>query len=152
MLVRRTGYSFSCVLTPSLTQATRFTGGPNHDGLRMIGQLSRPGIKAASGWDRLLSFPAAERHPRTHTLRAKPSPGYAHIYAYWPKQRERSAIIGILDGSCLPYSPKLGADGKVIGNQGEWLAFPTQYPDFVPMPNVLPQRGQVVLLRADGQS
>lgn len=29
-----------------------------------------------------------------------------------------------------------------IGNEGEWLAFPKQYPDFKPMPNFLPERNR----------
>jgi hypothetical protein len=29
-----------------------------------------------------------------------------------------------------------------IGNKGEWLAFPSQYPDFKPMPNFLPERNR----------
>ncbi len=40
----------------------------------------------------------------------------------------------------LPYDSALGADAKVIGNRGDWQAFPSSYPNFQPMANWLPER------------
>jgi hypothetical protein len=62
-------------------------------------------------------------------------PGYSHVYAYWPKQRSAFGDHWYPDGRVKPYDSD-------IGNQGEWLAFPSQYPDFKPMPNFLPERNR----------
>ena len=62
-------------------------------------------------------------------------PGYSHIYAYWPRQRSAFGDHWYPDGIVKPYASD-------IGNQGEWLAFPSQYPDFNPMPNFLPERNR----------
>jgi hypothetical protein len=40
----------------------------------------------------------------------------------------------------VPFDSGIGEDGKPIGNRGDWLAFPSQYPDFKPMANFLPLR------------
>jgi hypothetical protein len=60
-------------------------------------------------------------------------PGFTHLYVYWPRQRSQFGDHWYPDGTVIPYSP-------TIGNRGEWLAFPNQYPDFRIMPNFLPQR------------
>jgi hypothetical protein len=60
-------------------------------------------------------------------------PGFSHLYVYWPRQRSQFGDHWYPDGTVIPYSP-------VIGNKGEWLAYPNQYPDFRIMPNFLPQR------------
>ena len=61
------------------------------------------------------------------------SPGFSNLYVYWPRQRTQFGDHWFPDGTVIPYSP-------VIGNKGEWLAYPNQYPDFRIMPNFLPQR------------
>ena len=60
------------------------------------------------------------------------SPGFSHLYAYWPRQRSQYGDHWYPDGTVIPYSP-------TIGNNGEWLAYPNQYPDFRIMPNFQPQ-------------
>jgi hypothetical protein len=55
-------------------------------------------------------------------------PGYSHIYAYWPHQRSEFGDHWYSDGWVAPF-----------GN-GDWLLYPSQYPDFRPMPNWQPQR------------
>jgi hypothetical protein len=59
--------------------------------------------------------------------------GFSHLYVYWPRQRSQFGDHWYPDGTVIPYSP-------VIGNKGEWLAYPNQYPHFKIMPNFLPQR------------
>ena len=66
-------------------------------------------------------------------LPGETNPGYWHIYAYWPKQRSAYGDHWYPDGTVKPFAPALG-------NRGDWLAYPNQYPDFVPMPDWLPQR------------
>jgi hypothetical protein len=61
------------------------------------------------------------------------APGFSHLYVYWPRQRSQFGDHWYPDGTVIPYSP-------VIGNKGEWLAYPNQYPNFRIMPNFLPQR------------
>jgi FG-GAP-like repeat len=61
------------------------------------------------------------------------APGFSHLYVYWPRQRSQFGDHWYPDGTVIPYSP-------VIGNKGEWLAYPNQYPHFRIMPNFLPQR------------
>jgi hypothetical protein len=61
------------------------------------------------------------------------TPGLTHLYVYWPKQRSQYGDHWYADGTVVPYD-------NTIGNRGEWLAYPSQYPDFKPLPNFLPQR------------
>ena len=61
------------------------------------------------------------------------APGESELYVYWPRQRSEWGDHWRSDGTVVPYS-------NTIGNQGEWLAYPAQYPDFKPMPNFTPQR------------
>jgi hypothetical protein len=61
------------------------------------------------------------------------SPGFSNLYVYWPRQRTQFGDHWFPDGTVIPYDP-------VIGNKGEWLAYPNQYPDFRILPNFLPQR------------
>jgi hypothetical protein len=68
-------------------------------------------------------------------LPGETAPGYSHIYAYWPKQRSSFGDHWYPDGMVKPYS-------NTIGAEGDWLAYPNQYPDFKPMPNFLPQRNR----------
>jgi hypothetical protein len=58
-----------------------------------------------------------------------------HVYVYWPKQRSLWGDLWYPDGYVLPYS-------NTIGNKGDWLAYPNQYPNFKVMPNHLPERGR----------
>jgi hypothetical protein len=116
-------------------------GASNHTGVSMSGNYPGPGQGTPAdgrGWFLFL----LQNDVQNAVLSGETYPGFAHIYAYWPKQRDPFGDHWYPDGFCLPYSSKLGADGKVIGNRGDWLAFPAQYPNFVKMPNVLPARGQ----------
>ena len=61
------------------------------------------------------------------------APGESELYVYWPRQRSEWGDHWRSDGMVVPYS-------NTIGNQGEWLAYPAQYPDFKPMSNFTPQR------------
>jgi len=61
------------------------------------------------------------------------APGYTDLYVYWSRQRSQWGDHWYPDGSVLPYDP-------TIGNKGEWLAYPAQYPDFQPYPQFIPQR------------
>src|SRR5207247_270127 len=91
-----------------------------------------PGIKPAAdgtGFFNFLLQNDKEGRP------GETAPGYTHIYAYWPEQRSNFVDHWYPDGSVLPYS-------STIGNKGEWLAYPAQYPDFHAMPNELPLMGK----------
>ena len=68
------------------------------------------------------------------SLGGENQPGFSKVYAYWPYQRSGYGDHWFSDGSVIPYSP-------VIGNMGDWLAYPAQYPDFVAMPKWQPYRG-----------
>ena len=61
------------------------------------------------------------------------TPGFSHLYVYWPGQRSQWGDHWYPDGTVVPYS-------STIGNKGEWLAYPAEYPDFKPLPNFTPQR------------
>ena len=100
-----------------------------HTGLRIRGGNSQaPGVpppRDGSGW---FTF-VLQNANRGGVL-----PGYQEIYSYWPWQRTNYGDHWYSDGWVSPYSP-------VIGNKGDWLAYPAQYPDFVPIPNWQPVRG-----------
>src|SRR5207253_10815868 len=66
------------------------------------------------------------------SLAGEVAPGYANLYVYWPKQRSEYGDHWYPDGKVMPSDP-------TIGNNGEWLAYPAQYPGFKPLPNFLPQ-------------
>lgn len=77
-------------------------------------------------------------------------PGPSHLYVYWPRQRYR--IIGAPVGRqwgdhWMPTgeaNPRIdaahlvGEDGQAVANRGEWVAFPSQYPDWKPMADFTP--------------
>ena len=108
------------------------TGG--HNGTRIIGHSpSTPGTpppRDGTGWFVFLLQSNKGRTGRAGEVQ----PGFGHVYAYWPFQRTGYGDHWYSDGTVIPYSP-------VIGNKGDWLAYPAQYPDFVPMPNWQPVRG-----------
>jgi FG-GAP-like repeat len=55
-------------------------------------------------------------------------PGYTQVYSYWPYQRGN-------------YGDLWYPDGWVSGGWGLWMLYPSQYPDFSPLPNWQPIRG-----------
>jgi outer membrane biosynthesis protein TonB len=115
--------------------------GSNHDGLRLSGNYPGPGIKAPADGTGFFLFLLQD----TFLGNGRPGetdPGYSHIYAYWPRQRDNFGDHWFPDGFVVPYSSALGADGNVIGNRGDWQAFSANYPDFQIMPNFLPQRNR----------
>jgi hypothetical protein len=81
-----------------------------------------------------------------------PSPGKSQLYVYWPKQRTRIngappgmqwGDIWTPPGAALPYidaQHQVGDDGQAVGNRGNWLAFPNDYPQFQPMADFIPDR------------
>ncbi len=56
-------------------------------------------------------------------------PGYSKIYAYWPHQRINYGDHWLPNGWVVPYG------------WGDWILYPSQYPNFVAMPNWQPLRG-----------
>ncbi len=61
------------------------------------------------------------------------APGYTELYVYWPKQRSRFGDHWYPDGTVIPWIPS-------TGTQGDWQVYPSQYPDFKPHPQFIPQR------------
>ncbi len=108
--------------------------GSNHDGLRLSARYPGPGIKApADGTGFFLFLLQNDIGPKPRP--GESNPGFSQIYSYWPQQRSNFGDHWFPDGFVLP--PASG-----IGNEGDWVAFPSQYPDFTPMPNFLPQRNR----------
>ncbi len=68
------------------------------------------------------------------------APGFTHLSSYWPRQRSAFGDHWYPTGFVVPFGSGIGEDGKQIANRGDWLAFPSQYPDFRPMADFLPQR------------
>jgi len=106
----------------------------SHNGFRIKGgQAAGPGIpppRNGTGW-----FTFVLQNNKGPTGRGgEVQPGYNQVYAYWPYQRTGYGDHWYSDGWVIPYSP-------VIGNMGDWLAYPAQYPNFVPIPNWQPVRG-----------
>jgi hypothetical protein len=54
-------------------------------------------------------------------------PGYGHFYVYWPHQRVGCGDHWYPNGWVIP------------GDWGDWIKYPSQYPDFVPYPNWQPE-------------
>jgi hypothetical protein len=108
--------------------------GASHNGIRISGHYPFNPCTGTphdgTGW-----FVFTLQNNRSRTGRAgENQPGFGQLYAYWPLQRSDCGDHWFSDGFVIPYSP-------VIGNKGEWLAYPAQYPDFVPIPNWQPIRG-----------
>jgi hypothetical protein len=102
----------------------------NHNGIRLSARYPGPGSKPPADGTGFFLFLLQNDFLG---LSGETDPGYCHIYAYWPKQRDNFGDHWYPTGSVVPYS-------NTIGNQGEWLAFPGQYPDFQPYPNFVPLR------------
>ena len=108
--------------------------GSNHNGLRLSGNYPGPGIMPPANGTGFFLF-LLQNNIGGNLLPGETAPGFSHIYAYWPKQRSSFGDHWYPDGMVKPYD-------NAIGNQGDWLAFPGQYPDFKPMPNFLPERNR----------
>jgi len=108
--------------------------GSNHDGLRLSANYPGPGIKPPADGTGFFLF-TLQNNILGRALPGETTPGYAHIYAYWPKQRSAFGDHWYPDGRVKPWN-------STLGNEGDWVAYPQQYPDFVPMPNWLPQRNR----------
>lgn len=113
----------------------------NHNGISISAKYPGPGTgtpKDGTGWFLFLLQNNILSNPKT----GESDPGFFHYYVYWPKQRSLFGDHFYPDGMVNPYSSAKGADGKTVGNRGDWLAFPKDYPDFSVMSNVFPPRGQ----------
>jgi len=108
--------------------------GSNHNGLRLSAKYPGPGIKPPANGTGFFLF-LLQNNVLGTPLTGEVAPGYSHIYAYWPSQRSAYGDHWYPTGMVKPFV-------SGIGTQGDWLAFPSQYPDFHPMPNFLPQRNR----------
>jgi hypothetical protein len=108
--------------------------GSNHNGLRLSAKYPGPGTMPPADGTGFFLF-LLQNNILGTTLAGETAPGYSHLYVYWPKQRSAFGDHWYPDGMVKPFSGN-------IGNEGEWLAFPNQYPDFKAMPNFLPQRNR----------
>jgi len=108
--------------------------GSNHNGLRLSANYPGPGVMPPADGTGFFLF-LLQNNIEGNLRPGEADPGYSHIYAYWPRQRSAFGDHWYPDGIVKPYASD-------IGNQGEWLAFPSQYPDFNPMPNFLPERNR----------
>ena len=104
----------------------------NHNGLRLSARYPGPGIKPPVDGTGFFLF-LLQNNIQGSGRPGETMPGYSHLYAYWPKQRSEFGDHWYSDGYVLPYD-------NAIGNNGEWLAYPAQYPDFQALPNWQPQR------------
>ena len=125
--------------TVFLRAYTKFDAGysvntSNHNGLRLSARYPGPGVIPPADGTGFFLF-LLQNHVLGASLPGESTPGYSHIYAYWPNQRSEFGDHWYPDGMVKPLAGNLG-------NEGDWLAFPGQYPDFKPMPNFLPQRNR----------
>ncbi len=125
--------------TVFLRAYTKFDAGysvtsSNHNGLRLSAKYPGPGVIPPADGTGFFLF-LLQNNILGTTLAGETAPGYSHLYVYWPKQRSAFGDHWYPDGMVKPFSGD-------VGNQGEWLAFPNQYPDFKVMPNFLPQRNR----------
>ena len=125
--------------TVFLRAYTKFDAGysvntSNHNGLRLSAKYPGPGIIPPADGTGFFLF-LLQNNIEGNSLPGETVPGYSHIYAYWPKQRSAFGDHWYPDGIVKPFVSD-------IGNQGEWLAFPNQYPDFKVMPDFLPERNR----------
>ncbi|PYM00456.1 MAG: hypothetical protein DMF19_09495, partial [Verrucomicrobia bacterium] len=106
------------------------SGGANHNGIRLSANYPETaGITPpADGTGFFLFLLQNAQMDRTGEV----PPGYTDLYVYWPKQRSEWGDHWMPDGTVLP--------SNNLGNKGEWLAYPSQYPDFKPYPMFIPQR------------
>jgi hypothetical protein len=113
--------------------------GSNHNGLRLSAEYPGPGRRPppdGTGFFLFLLQNNIQGSPRI----GESTPGFTALYSYWPRQRSAFGDHWYPDGYVVPFDSGIGEDGEQIGNRGDWLAFPSQYPDFNPMANFLPQR------------
>jgi hypothetical protein len=118
-----------------------FLRNSNHNGISISAKYPGPGGGTpadGTGWFLFLVQNNILSTPRT----GESDPGFFHYYVYWPKQRSLFGDHFYPDGTVNPYSSATGADGKIVGNRGDWLAWPNQYPTFNVMANIAPPRGQ----------
>jgi hypothetical protein len=105
--------------------------GSNHNGMTMSANYPGPGTAPPADGTGFFLF-MIQNNIEGNAMTGESSPGYSHYYAYWPKQRSNYGDHWYPTGIVKP--------AGTIGNQGNWLAYPAQYPDFKPMPQFLPQR------------
>jgi hypothetical protein len=103
--------------------------GSGHNGIRIDGHYPyRPGVPPPRDGTGFFLF-TLQNNKAGGGRGGENQPGYAQIYAYWPYQRSG-------------YGDHFYSDGWVIpGGWGDWILDPSQYPDFVPIPNWQPLRG-----------
>ena len=100
--------------------------GGNHNGLRLSAKYPGPGTAPPADGSGFFLF-LLQNNIEGTAMSGEAAPGYAHIYAYWPKQNSGFGDHWYPTGQNKPGS-------------SEWQSAPAQYPDFKPMPNFLPQR------------
>src|SRR5207253_2709660 len=89
----------------------------NHNGICMNGGTNPMTGVAPNGSDFFVTM------VQNNNIRGEAPPGWLHEYVYWPQQGQQWGDHWYSDGSGFP-----------------WKQTPTQYPDFKPLPNFLPQR------------
>ena len=111
--------------------------GSNHNGLGLSAQYPGPGRRPPPDGTGFFLFLL-----QNNVLGriGESAPGFAALYSYWPRQRSAFGDHWYPTGFVVPFDSGIGEDGQPIGNRGDWLAFPSRYPDFEPMVNFLPQR------------
>jgi len=106
--------------------------GSSHTGLTLSANYPGPGNgtpRDGTGW-----FLFLLQNNLQGPLSGGIPPGNAHLYVYWPKQRGAFGDHWYPDGRVVPWETG-------IGNKGDWVAYPMQYPHFQPYPNnVMPPR------------
>jgi len=125
--------------TVFLRAYTKFDAGysvntSNHNGLRLSAKYPGPGIIPPADGTGFFLF-LLQNNIEGNSLPGETVPGYSHLYVYWPRQRSAFGDHWYPDGMVKPFVSD-------IGNLGEWLAFPNQYPDFKAMPDFLPVRNR----------
>ena len=109
--------------------------GSTHNGLTLSAEYPGPGRRPPPDGTGFFLFVL-----QNNSLIGESAPGFTHLYSYWPRQRSDFGDHWYPTGFVVPFDSGIGEDGEQIGNRGDWLAFPSQYPDFNPMANFLPQR------------
>ena len=102
--------------------------GGNHNGIRLSAEYPETAghIPPADGTGFFLFLLQNNVFGRPGEI----SPGYSHLYAYWPRQRSMWGDHWYSDGAVIP------------GGQGDWITNPNQYPNFQAMPNFPPRLGR----------
>ena len=100
----------------------------NHNGLRLSAHYPGAGQMPPTDGTGFFLF-LVQNNTIGNLQPGETTPGYIHLYAYWPKQRSNYGDHWYPTGLIKP------------GGDGEWLTNPGQYPDFKELPNWQPQRG-----------